>query len=317
MAVSTEDVVWAYKLLLGRAPESDTAVRSHLRARNIEDLRQIFLRSEEFRHSYFNGLVPPASPPPARKIEFEADPATLSRLRERTALQWNRLGVDRPHHSVLTHDRFLPEKFKENERAFWESGYAEIGLIDAILGHASTSLRRLDVAVELGCGVGRVSVPLSENVGSLFCFDISRSHLELAAQRASALGRRNIEFRWSDPSSEIAFTACDFIYSCIVLQHNTPPMIHAILDAAFKALRPGGVILFQVPTYCVEYEFSIETYLRGDVNETDMEMHCLPQSAIFSLARKNGLEVKLVLEDDWTGDRNRYISNSFLLQKLA
>ena len=152
-----------------------------------------------------------------------------------------------------------------------------------------------------------------------FGFDtlcMTRPLVEFVARRL-VQQRRNIEFRWSDPSSEIAFTACDFIYSCIVLQHNTPPMIHAILDAAFKALRPGGVILFQVPTYCVEYEFSIETYLRGDVNETDMEMHCLPQSAIFSLARKNGLEVKLVLEDDWTGDRNRYISNSFLLQKLA
>ena len=40
----------------------------------------------------------------------------------------------------------------------------------------------------------------------------------------------------------------DLVYSLIVLQHNPPPVIRLIVRAFLKALNPGGVAYFQVPT---------------------------------------------------------------------
>ena len=49
-AVSREDVVSAYRLILGREPESEDVIRTHLAHRSLADLRATFLESrEEFR----------------------------------------------------------------------------------------------------------------------------------------------------------------------------------------------------------------------------------------------------------------------------
>jgi hypothetical protein len=47
-----EDVVQAFRLILGREIEDDAAIEAHLRAPSIGDLRQALLRSEEFTGKY-------------------------------------------------------------------------------------------------------------------------------------------------------------------------------------------------------------------------------------------------------------------------
>ena len=44
-----EDVIWAYRLLLEREPESEAAIEQHLSARTRRELRDGFLASEEFQ----------------------------------------------------------------------------------------------------------------------------------------------------------------------------------------------------------------------------------------------------------------------------
>jgi FkbM family methyltransferase len=46
--VTREGVVWAYRLMLGREPESDAAIEAFCQLPDIETLRQGFLKSEEF-----------------------------------------------------------------------------------------------------------------------------------------------------------------------------------------------------------------------------------------------------------------------------
>ena len=46
--VSRHDVVWAYRTLLGREPESDTAIAAQLRAKNLHALIEAIARSAEF-----------------------------------------------------------------------------------------------------------------------------------------------------------------------------------------------------------------------------------------------------------------------------
>ncbi len=58
-----EDVHYAYRLLLGRAPESTAAVEGHLRQKSLRDLLRVFLSSPEFR-STLNERAP--APPNLR-----------------------------------------------------------------------------------------------------------------------------------------------------------------------------------------------------------------------------------------------------------
>ena len=48
MAVTRDAVVWGYRLILGREPESEQAIHSHLGARDDAHLAQILLSSDEF-----------------------------------------------------------------------------------------------------------------------------------------------------------------------------------------------------------------------------------------------------------------------------
>lgn len=47
--MSRDDVVWCYRNLLGREPESDAAVLFHSRSKSFRDLVEIFVKSPEFR----------------------------------------------------------------------------------------------------------------------------------------------------------------------------------------------------------------------------------------------------------------------------
>jgi hypothetical protein len=85
-------------------------------------------------------------------------------------------------------------------------------------------------------------------------------------------------------------------YSRLVLQHNPPPVIAHLLRLAFAGLAPGGLAVFQVPTYRVGYAFDTAAYLAAE-GEPKMEMHVLPQRAVFALAREAGLEVLELLDD--------------------
>ena len=48
MSISREHVIWSYRLLLGREPESEEAIADKLRAETVTDLRRMFIESAEF-----------------------------------------------------------------------------------------------------------------------------------------------------------------------------------------------------------------------------------------------------------------------------
>ncbi|HSI56779.1 MAG TPA: GSCFA domain-containing protein [Ideonella sp.] len=51
MAISRETVIWGFRLILGREPESEEGLRAHLHLADEAALVEVLLRSPEFRHS--------------------------------------------------------------------------------------------------------------------------------------------------------------------------------------------------------------------------------------------------------------------------
>src|ERR1700686_3107404 len=110
MGVSPDAVTWGYRFFLGRDPESQEAVATHLGAKDEIHLARALMSSAEFAARRRHFLVPPEIPELAHlEIESEATPAEINACLEKIKAAWSHLGVVAPHFSVLTDRRFLPD----------------------------------------------------------------------------------------------------------------------------------------------------------------------------------------------------------------
>jgi len=323
MPVTEEEVIWAYRYVLGREPESNQAISCHLGAADHQALRLAMMNSAEFQSSevmrnqdhLLNSMGVPFDAP-AISIETEVTDLQLREMWRRVCGSWEDLGQNGAHHSVLTSPMYMPDAFHENEAEFWASGETEATHLVAHLARVGVTDLGDQTCVEYGCGVGRLSVPLAERFAKVFALDISQPHLDLATERANSVGAENITFLNVGSLPKTLIPACDFFFSRIVLQHNPPPVIAKVIASALHALRPGGTALFQVPVYRVGYDFSVATYLSAQ-NKKEMEMHCIPQSVVFEIAQTQGCSVIDVREDNDTGRKDIFTSNTFVIRKMT
>lgn len=314
-----EDALACHRLFLGREPEGEAELAPFLEGcATLDELRQRFLRTEEFRRKA-PPLLPslPLAPDPL-EIETEATPEQLSAMLARTATYWARIGEEAPHWSVLTQDRFRPETIKQHRAAFFNSAENDRRLVAGMLARHRVDPASIEHCLEFGCGVGRATLVLAGMFAKVTGCDVSPAHLKLARREAEARGIANITWFRSQVERPMPGGRWGLWFSRMVLQHNPPPVMAHLLRIAFRGLAPGGLAIFQVPTHCTGYAFSIARYLgRSAAEAPDMEMHALPQPALFALAAQAKLEVLEVREDTVLSDRLRWLSNTFVLRRPA
>lgn len=313
-------VLWAYRLFLDREPNNFEDVIAKTQVGDTKDLRKVFLESEEFRikNTGNERVMQQLADTPMDIEEFKSQDY-LNEFLKHVQDVWNALGESEPHWSVLSADRYKQELLSDNIESFNDSGRIEVGKVTKDLVRNNIDIVSLSDCLEYGCGVGRVTRWLAEHFDSVNAFDISTSHLQLAAQYMGESGVKNVSFeRVMDLSELDRLPRVDFVYSVIVLQHNPPPVIEYILRNLLQALRKNGIAYFQVPTYRFGYKFSIKEYLDG-VTMSDgkkhIEMHVLPQEKIFRLIHEGNARLIEVFEDDWAG--TGYRSNTFIVKKQA
>lgn len=315
-----EDVIAAYRFILGREPENEAVIAKRLRAGMlVSELRHAMLRSEEFRkrHPAPAPAPLPLAPPPL-DVQVEAAPAEIAAMLERTGAVWTRLGQEAPHWSVLTQDQYRPARIAETQAAFYATGERDRALLRDMLARHGLAPSALPRVVEFGCGVGRATVAIAEDFREVIACDISPGHLALGRRAASEAGRGNIGWFQSKVERPMPGGRYDLWFSRLVLQHNPPPVMAWLLATAFARLAPGGVAVFQVPTHAEGYRFSLGEYL-ARAPRAEMEMHVLPQAHVFRLAAAARLQVLEVREDTHlvASARSDWLSNLFVLRRPA
>jgi len=323
MDITPEDVRWCYRELLGRDAESGEVVeRRHKTTPDFRALVKGFVEGAEYanlmaaarRLSEGEQRFPLELP--AEDIESRCSPAELEAAWDRVRETWEQLGALSPHHSVLTDERFGPERFTEHAEAFWASGDDEAKELIGVLrrhGVDERDLAGMD-CLELGCGVGRASFPLAERFRRVEGWDISSTHLALARERKALVGRENVEFRPYSGPPRTQLGPCDVFYSKRVLQHNPPPIIRELVGAALTALKPGGTAFFQLPSHIPGYRFSLSEWLSWEA-KTAMEMHCLPQEELFAVIAESGCRLLEVREESDPTAPIQFISNFFVVRR--
>jgi cyclopropane fatty-acyl-phospholipid synthase-like methyltransferase len=102
-------------------------------------------------------------------------------------------------------------------------------------------------ALDFGCGVGRLVIPLAQVFEHVTGVDISSSMLEVAKQNCSERGINNVDFVRSDDELSRVTSKFDFIHSYIVLQHIPIRRGETIIKNLLERLNDEGILAIHFP----------------------------------------------------------------------
>jgi SAM-dependent methyltransferase len=161
--------------------------------------------------------------------------------------EWDRFGREDPLWAILT----APGKKHGgwNPQDFFYSGQVEIARVmeklHTILDGAHQISGR---ALDFGCGVGRATQALCGYFDRVEGVDISEAMID-QANRYNRFGDRCVyHVNHAADLGMFGDAAFDFVYTAHVLQHMQPIFARAYVGEFFRIVRPGGLVLFQIPT---------------------------------------------------------------------
>ena len=134
--------------------------------------------------------------------------------------EWEKWGRDDPYFGVLTDGKFRMVNLTDANRAeFFRSGSEYIdGVLRTVRSHIDPAFR-IRRALDFGCGVGRLVIPLSKVAEHVTGLDVSDSMLAEARRNCEAHGARGVQFLKSDDGLSALEGKFDFIHSSLVFQH--------------------------------------------------------------------------------------------------
>ena len=120
--------------------------------------------------------------------------------------------------------------------------------------------------LELGCGIGPSTIPLSKTFpgAEAFDVDVGASMLRYAHARAEKLGAA-IHFHQADAeNTSFPDNSVDLVYSCALMHETSKKSLDRIVDESFRLLKPGGVCAhLEVPQR--SDDVSLWTMIRGEI----------------------------------------------------
>ena len=163
-----------------------------------------------------------------------------------TDRDWESFALTDPYWAVCSLEEYRKENLTpEGIDRLFESGKDSAEAIVQTARNQFDAPKHIDVALDFGCGVGRLLLGLAALSGHVIGLDVSPTMLRLAGENAQRRKVSNIELHRSNDDELSAVSqyagAIDLITSYIVFQHIPPQRGYKIVDALLRLLKPGGI----------------------------------------------------------------------------
>jgi len=168
----------------------------------------------------------------------------FSRFRS-LARTWEGLGRTDPLFGILSDPAKHGAKWDADE--FFSSGRAHIASLLRSLDDLRVSFTR-GACLDFGCGVGRLTVPLSKSFARTIGVDIAPSMIDLARRYHAAERQCEFVVNRRPDLRQFPDQTFDLVHSCLVLQHMAPEISVRYIAEFFRVCKPGGLVVFQIPS---------------------------------------------------------------------
>lgn len=173
---------------------------------------------------------------------------------------WRTWGERDPYFGVITNPKFRRSQLTDEARnEFFASGEWHVNHVFDVCRQLTGGNFAPRSALDFGCGVGRVALPMAERVERVVGLDIAPAMLLEAQRNAKLRGRDNVDWRVSDDALSAVTEQFDLVHTCITLQHVEPERGTRLFGRLLECISDGGVGAIQL-TYAKAYH--PETYGR-------------------------------------------------------
>ncbi|MGI0056358.1 MAG: class I SAM-dependent methyltransferase [Nitrosarchaeum sp.] len=184
-------------------------------------------------------------------------------------------------------NKFTKSTLTPNE--YWKKGN---NIINKILGDKDHESRKLIFGksdpqkmqvLEIGCGIGRILIPMSKIFGKVIGVDISPAMLKICKTKTQKYSNIVLYENNGVELDMIKDNSIDFCYSVVVFQHiPEKSIIQNYLKEIKRVLKTGGIFKFQVRGVTSRTPDSSGSTVIG-VSFTQDEMHHLAKEMNFEI----------------------------------
>src|SRR6266849_6368341 len=168
---------------------------------------------------------------------------TLSQQLDTMRADWDRRARENARHYVEnSQEEWSDAEFFENGR----TTLAELIDTDTTNIYQGKDPKTMRV-VEIGCGAGRLTLPLAELFGEVHAVDVSGEMVARARQALAGHPHAHVYQNNGCDLSVVPPLVFDFAISMIVFQHiPSYEVIESYVSEVYRLLRPGALFKFQV-----------------------------------------------------------------------
>jgi ubiquinone/menaquinone biosynthesis C-methylase UbiE len=184
-----------------------------------------------------------------------------------------------------------------DEDALRTTGEETLGFLQQSVG-----IRKDDVVLEIGCGIGRVGKVVAPLSRKWIGCDVASNMLSLAAERLSDLPNVELKEISGYDLRGVEDASVDVVYCTVVFMHlETWDRYNYVLEA-FRVLRSGGRIYVDNINLCSDGGWKVfETHRAFSTanRPPHMTQNSTPQEIETYLKRAGFSDVRIRADDDW------------------
>jgi ubiquinone/menaquinone biosynthesis C-methylase UbiE len=169
---------------------------------------------------------------------------------------------------------------------------------------------RPGIALDFGCGLGRLTQALCERFGSVYGIDISETMITGAKSHNRHGDRAIYHANALDQLPMVPTRTVDFVYSRLVLQHIPREVQEKYIAEFARILAPSGVAVFQVLTLAHSPVVRVRHWFRNRcpnayrelrdfvIRKSRWELNTIPETRVRDILQAGGVTVTAAVSDD-------------------